>query len=58
MELQLCSDLLFLFTLRKANGIQNKIDRLFCAGFVGCNAIIVKISNHGQIQNTLFGVDV
>jgi len=26
--------------------------------FVGYNTVIVQISNRGQIQNTLFGVDV
>ena len=37
MELQLRSDLHFFFAHCKTNGIQNEINRLFCASFVGYN---------------------
>ena len=35
VELQLCSDPLFLFPHGKTNGVQHQIHRLLCSGLVG-----------------------
>ena len=56
VEAQLPSDFLFLYG--KANGIQHQIDRLGTCSFVGNNAIVIQIPNHGQVQNALFRMDV
>ena len=58
MELQLCSDPLFLFTHRQTNGIQYQIDCLLCAGLVGNDTVIIKIPDHGKIQHALLCVVV
>ena len=58
VELQLRSDSLFLFLHRQPDRIQYKIDRLSGRCPVSCNAIVIQIPNHGQIQYTLFRMDV
>ena len=40
------------------NGIQDQIHRLPGAGFVGYNAVVIEIPDHGQIQHALLGMDV
>lgn len=56
MELQLCSDLFF--SLGSFNGIQHQIYVLLCAGSVGNNAVVIKVTNDGQIEKALSGSDV
>ena len=58
VELQLHSDFLFLLLHCQTNGVQNQIHRLFRSGFVGHNAIVIEIPNHGQVQHALPGVNV
>ena len=58
MELQLRSDPLFLALHCQADGVQNQIHRLLCSGFVGHDAVVVEVPDHGQVQYTLLGVDV
>ena len=57
VEVELRSD--SLLTLhRQANCIQNKIDSLLDFSLVSDNAIIVWITDHGQVQHTLYGVNI
>ena len=58
MEVQLCSDPLFLLFHGKADRVQDKIYSLLCCSLVGHDAVVVQIPDHGQIQHTLLGVDV
>jgi len=56
VEVQLCSDFLFLHSI--FNSIKDKVNRLLCPGLVCDNTIIIEISDHGQIQDTLASMDV
>ena len=56
VELQLCSDLLI--SLGCANGIKDKIYRLFCSGFVSDNAVVVEVSDHREVKESLPCADV
>ena len=56
VEVQLCSDLFF--SLGCLNGIQHKIDVLFRACFVCNNAVVIEITNNGEIEEALSGSDV
>ena len=58
VELQLRSDLLFPLLHGQTNGVQNQIHRLFRSGFVGHNAVVIEVPDHGQVQYALLGVDV
>ena len=58
VELQRCSDSLFLLHHSQVDGIQNEIHRLLCTGLIGNNAVIIQITNRGWVQHSLFGVDV
>ena len=58
VELQLLSGPLFLLFHCQMNGIQDQIHRLPGAGFVGYNAVVIEIPDHGQIQHALLGMDV
>ena len=58
MELQLHSDLLFLLLHGQTNGAQDQVHRLLGAGFVGHNAVIIEIPDHGQVKDALAGMDV
>ena len=58
VELQLCGDLPFLFLHCQPNRIQYQVHSLSCGGFVIYNTVIIDIADHGQIQNTLTGMDV
>ena len=65
MELQLRSGSLFLLVCgqllplyRQTDRVQHQIHRLLCAGFVGNDAVVIKVTNHGQIQYALLCVDV
>ena len=58
VELQLRSGLLFYLLHSKMNGIQHQVHGLFCSGFVSHNGVVIEIPDHGQIQDTLLGVDV
>ena len=57
-EVQLRSDCLFLVLHGQADGVQNQIHRLLCFGLVSHNAVVVEITDYGQVQNTLLCVDV
>ena len=48
VELQLCSDLLI--SLGSTNGVKDKIDRLFCSSLVSNNAVVIEVSNCGEIE--------
>ena len=56
VELQLCSDPLFLFPHGKSNGVQHQIHRLLCSGLISHDAVVIEIPDNGQIQYTLLGV--
>ena len=58
VELQLCSDPLFLFPHGEPNGVQHQIHRLLCPGLVSHDAVVVEVTDHRQVQHTLLGVDV
>ena len=58
MELQLRSDPLFLFAHSKADRVQHKVNRLFCASLISDNAVIIEIPDHGQVKDALAGMDV
>lgn len=50
--LQLCGDLFFLL-----GRLDREIDVLFCDGLVGSNAVVIEVSNDGQVQDALLGAD-
>ncbi len=58
VELQLRSDRLFLLLHRQTNGVQDQIHRLLSSGLISHDAVVIEIPDHGQIQDTLLGVDV
>ena len=58
VELQLCGDLLLFSAYCLSDGVQHQVHRLLCCSFVGHNTVVIQISDHGQVQHTLFGVDV
>ena len=58
VELQLRSDSLFLLLHCQPDRIQNKIDCLPGGRVVGHNAVVVQITDHGQMQYTFLGVDI
>lgn len=42
----------------QTNGIQHQVDCLMCSGFVSYYAVVIEISDHGQVQYALLCVDV
>ena len=58
VELQLRSDSLFLFLHCQSDRVQDKVDCLLCSCLVGYDAVVIKISDHGQVQHTFLGVDI
>ena len=58
VELQLRSDLLFHLFHGKMDRIQHQVHRLIVPGLVGHNTPVIEVTDHRQIQHTLFGVDV
>ena len=58
VELQLRSDSLFLLFHGKANGIQHEVDCLSGRGFVCHDAVVIQVSDHGQIEEALAGTDI
>ena len=56
VELQLSGDLLF--SLSRLYRIKYKADRLLCTGFVCNNAVVIQITDDGQVQYTLRGVNI
>ena len=58
VEAQLRSGPLFLPLHGQTNGVQDQIHRLLGSGFVGNDAVVIEIPDHGQIQYALPGVDV
>ncbi len=52
-ELHLHSDLLFLLFYRQADGIQDQIYGLGFCRFISYNTVIIKVANHGQIEDSL-----
>ena len=58
VELQLRSDSLFLLFHCQPNRIQHKIHRLVCCCFIRHNAVVIQITDHGQIQYALFGMNI
>ena len=51
VELQLCSDLLI--SPGSTNGVKDKIDRLFCSGLVSDNAVVIEVSDYGEVKEAL-----
>ena len=58
VEMQLCGDLRLFSAYCLSDGVQHQVHRLLCCSFVGHNTVVIQISDHGQVQHTLFGVDV
>ena len=58
VEAQLRSDCLFLLLHRQTDGVQDQIHRLLSSGLISHDAVVIEIPDHGQIQDTLLGVDV
>ena len=56
MELQLCSDLLIF--LGCANSIKDEINRLLRSRLVGNDAVVIEITDHREIKETLIGSNV
>lgn len=56
MELQLCSDLLF--SLSQAKRVCNEFRSLPDRRLVRDNAVVVEVSDDGQIKNSFTGLDV
>ena len=56
MELQLCSDLFF--SPGSPYGIQNEKDRLLRAGLVGNDAVVIKVTDDGEVEKPLPRADV
>lgn len=50
--------LLFLLLHCQADGIQDQTCGLRFCRFISCDAVIVKVPDHGQIEDTLAGVNV
>ena len=51
VEVQLRSDPLFLFAHSKADRVQHKVNRLFCASLISDNAVIYRI-DPGSLTDT------
>ena len=58
VELQLCGDLLLFSAHCLADGIQHQVHCLLGCSLVSYNAVVVQIPDHGQVQYTLFGLDI
>ena len=58
MELQSPGGLLFLLLHRQADGIQDQTYGLRFCRFISYDAVIIKVPDHGQIEDTLAGVNV
>ena len=58
VELQLRSDFLSLVLHSQPDRVQDEVHCLLCSGLVGHDAVVIQIQDHGQVQYTLFGVDV
>lgn len=58
VELQLCGDLLLFSVYGLADCIQYQIHCLLRRSLVSHNAVVIQISDHRQIQYTLFGLDI
>ena len=43
---------------RKMNGFQYKIDCLAGISLVSNNASVIQVTNHGQIENSFFGLNI
>ena len=56
VEVQLCSDL-FTF-LGGMDGIENKVDCLFRSSLVGNNAVVIKITDDREVQESLSSANV
>ena len=56
VELQLCSDLFISFG--STDCIQNKVDRLFCSGFVSNDAVVVQVTDHGEVKESLLSYGI
>ena len=56
MELQLCSDLLI--SLGRTDRIENKVDVLFRSRLVGNDAVIIEVSDHREVKESLAGTNV
>ena len=58
VELQLRSECLFLLLHGQPDGIQDQICRLPCTSLVSHDAVVVEVTDYGQLQHTLPGMDV
>ncbi len=58
VELQLRSDCLFLAHRSQVDGTQHQIHRLLGSSLVSYDAVVVEVTDHGQIQHTLLGLDI
>ena len=56
MELQLCSDLLI--PPGSTNSVKDKIDRLFCSSLVSNNTVVIEVSDHREVKESLTGTNV
>ncbi len=57
VELQSPGDLLFLLLHRQADGIQDQTYGLGTCRFISCDAVVIKVPDHGQIEDALSGVN-
>ena len=53
-----CAATFFLSLHCQPNRIQYQVHSLSCGGFVSYDTVIIDIADHGQIQNTLSGMDI
>ena len=58
VEQQLRSDPLFLLSHGQMDGVQNQFYHFLCSCFVSYDAAVVEVTDHGQIQYALIGVDI
>ena len=58
VELQLCGDLLLFFADCQPDGVQDQIHCLLCPSLVSHNAVVVEVTDHRQVQHSLFGMDI
>ena len=58
MFLNVLKLILFLLLHGQTNGVQDQVHCLFRSCFVGHNAVVIEVPDHGKIQHALFGVDI
>ena len=58
VEVELPGDPLFLLPHSQTNGVQHQVHSLAGGRFVGDDAVVIEVPDHGQIQYALLGMDV